>query len=421
MVLSLTIVGITILFFLSLKLGKVSLSTYWMITLLGAILLLSLKCVDIKEVISSFTSDSGINPLKILVLFLSRTVLSIFLDEQGFFSFLAESFAKRFRKNQHSLFLCLYLLISVLTVFTSNDIILTFTPFLCYFCKRCKVSPLPYLIREFVAANTWSSLLIIGNPTNIYLASYENISFFTYLEKRSLPTFVGGLVSLFILLVLFHKNLKDPLQYKEDKEIVKLKKFPTTIGLIHLCGATILLSISSFFNWSRWLIALCFALSLLLFSLIYSLVAKENHIVPTLKRIPYNLIPFVLSRFILVLAINETGVSYHIRQGLQSTDQVFSYGLSGLLTANLINNIPMAVFYSTLLTKAETNAIYASIIASNVAAFFTPIGALVGLRWMNLLKKQDIKRNYLTFIRYCAPICITTLLSRISLLEILPF
>lgn len=241
------------------------------------------------------------------------------------------------------------------------------------------------------------------------------------MEKRSLPTIVGGLVSLVRLLILFHKKLKDPLLYQEDSDPVKLKKFLTIIGLIHLCGATILLSISSFFNWSRWLIALCFALSLLLFSLIYSLVAKENHIVLTLKWIPYNLIPFVLSRFILVLAINETGVSLHISQGLQSTDQVFSYGLSGLLTANLINNIPMAVFYSTLLTKAETNAIYASIIASNVVAFFTPIGALAGLRWMNLLKKQDIKRNYLTFIRYCAPICIPTLLSRISLLEILPF
>ena len=193
----------------------------------------------------------------------------------------------------------LFFLISVLTIFTSNDIIiLTFTPFLCYFCKRCKISPLPYLIREFVAANTWSSLLIIGNPTNIYLASYENISFFTYVEKRSLPTIVGGLVSLVRLLILFHKKLKDPLLYQEDSDLVKLKKFPTIIGLIHLCGATILLSISSFFNWSRWLIALCFALSLLLFSLIYSLVAKENHIVPTLKRIPYNLIPFVLSRFI---------------------------------------------------------------------------------------------------------------------------
>ena len=81
----------------------------------------------------------------------------------------------------------------------------------------------------------------------------------------------------------------------------------------------------------------------------------------------------------------------------------------------------MAVFYSTLLTKAETNAIYASIIASNVAAFFTPIGALAGLRWMNLLKKQDIKRNYLAFIRYCAPICIPTLLSMLTVLNYLPY
>ena len=140
-----------------------------------------------------------------------------------------------------------FFLISVLIIFTSNDIIiLTFTPFLCYFCKRCKISPLPYLIREFVAANTWSSLLIIGNPTNIFLASYENISFFTYVEKRSLPTIVGGLVSLVRLLILFHKKLKAPLLYQEDSDLVKLKKFPTIIVLIHLCGATILLSISSF-------------------------------------------------------------------------------------------------------------------------------------------------------------------------------
>ncbi len=429
MILSLSVTCITILLFLvtalffpSIKLGKLHLSTFWMVTLLGALLLLACQCVDRKEVISSFASDSGINPLKILVLFLSRTILSIFLDEQGFFSFLAESFAKKFRKNQYSLFLCLYLLISVLTVFTSNDIIiLTFTPFLCYFCKRCKVSPLPYLIREFVAANTWSSLLIIGNPTNIYLASYENISFFTYFEKRSVPTIVGGLVSLLRLLIILHKNLKDPLLYQDDSQSIQLKKFPTIVGLIHLCGATILLSISSFCNWPRWLIALCFALSLLIYSLVYSLVTKENHIVPTLKRIPYNLVPFVLSRFVLVLAINETGVSLHISQALQSTNQVFSYGLSGLLTANLINNIPRAVFYSTLLTGAQTNAIYASIIASNVAAFFTPIGALAGLRWRNLLKKQEIKRNYLTFIKYCAPICIPTLLSMLIVLNFLPY
>ena len=163
MVLSLSITCITILLFLVtalffpyIKLGKLHLSTFWMVTLLGAILLLACQCVDRKEVISSFTSDSGINPLKILVLFLSRTILSIFLDEQGFFSFLAENFAKRFRKNQFSLFLCLYLLISVLTVFTSNDIIiLTFTPFLCYFCKRCRLRYWSWSIKGIGAWLKW--------------------------------------------------------------------------------------------------------------------------------------------------------------------------------------------------------------------------------------------------------------------------
>jgi len=429
MALSLTIVSLTILVFLSsvlffpsLKIGKLRFSTFWMATLLGSVLLLIFRCVDYKTVLNSFLSDEGINPLKILVLFLSRTVLSIFLDEQGFFSYLAETFARRFKKNQHSLFFCLYVLISVLTVFTSNDIIiLTFTPFLCYFCKRCKVSPLPYLIREFVAANTWSSILIIGNPTNIYLASYENISFFAYLEKRSLPTIAGGLVSLFRLLLIFRQSLKEPLLYQEDSQQVKLKKLPTIVGLIHLGGATVLLSVSSFCSLPRWLIALCFASSLLLFTLVCSFVRKDNEILPTLKRIPYNLIPFVLSMFVIVLAINESGVSSHILKGLQSTNQVFSYGLSGLVTANLINNIPRAVFYSTLLDGAEVNAIYASVIVSNVAAFFTPIGALAGLRWMNLLKKQDIKRNYLTFIKYCAPICIPTLLTRLTVLNFLPY
>ena len=75
-------------------------------------------------------------------------------------------------------------LVSVLTVFTSNDIIvLTFTPFICHFAKSARIDPLPYLVSEFVAANTWSMALIIGNPTNIYLMSGTGISFLSYTAK----------------------------------------------------------------------------------------------------------------------------------------------------------------------------------------------------------------------------------------------
>jgi len=72
-------------------------------------------------------------------LFFSMTFLSIFLDEVGLFRYLAMFLLKHFRSNQRLLFITLYIMVGILTIFTSNDIvILTFTPFICYFCRNAK-------------------------------------------------------------------------------------------------------------------------------------------------------------------------------------------------------------------------------------------------------------------------------------------
>ena len=132
----------------------------------------------IAQIVINFTD---LTAGKILVLFISMTLLSIFLDELGFFRFLASVALKRAGKNQFKLFFLLYATVSVLTVFTSNDIIiLSFTPFVCYFAKNARINPLPYLAAEFVAANTWSMALIIGNPTNIYLVTAAGGDFSSY-------------------------------------------------------------------------------------------------------------------------------------------------------------------------------------------------------------------------------------------------
>ena len=169
---------VCVLFFPKFKIGKAEISTYWIVTLIGAVAVFLSSSTNIKTVWSALIADSDINPLKILVLFLSMTVLSVFLDEVGFFGKLANMVLTKNKAGQKGLFFSLYALVSVLTVFTSNDvIILSFTPFICYFAKNAKISPLPYLASEFVAANTWSIALIIGNPTNIYLASSAGIGF----------------------------------------------------------------------------------------------------------------------------------------------------------------------------------------------------------------------------------------------------
>lgn len=185
---------LSVLFFPKIKIFNKQINTYVVVCLAGALLMVLFKNITFNKIFDGLTTSSSINPLKILVLFISMTFLSIYLDEVGFFKYLACVATKKSKANQKILFLILYMLVSVLTIFTSNDIvILTFTPFICYFAKNTKINPIPYLVAEFAAANTWSMLLMIGNPTNIYLSLSSGIDFISYFKVMFLPTIFAGL------------------------------------------------------------------------------------------------------------------------------------------------------------------------------------------------------------------------------------
>ena len=416
---------LAVLFYPKVKIGKKNINTYWIVCLIGAISMILFKSISLKDIYYSLASNSSINPLKILILFFSMTILSIFLDEIGFFRFLATRTVKLAKTNQVTLFIVLYLLTSVLTIFTSNDIvILTFTPFICYFCKNASIDPKPYLVAEFAAANTWSMMLIIGNPTNIYLASSANIDFISYLKVMAIPTIVSGLIELLIIFLLFRKKLKQPMLLKfEDSQIED--KVELDLGLLHFGICLILLVICSYIHIQMWIISLICAASLLILILITDALRKKRwtHIISTLKRAPYELIPFVISMFIIVAAINKQGISSHISDLLDTKYYIFSYGTSSFLMANIINNIPMSVLFSTLphMVNAHDNlkAIYATIIGSNIGAFLTPIGALAGIMFTQLLSKYDVKYGFKAFIKYGIIIAIPTLATSLIMLMII--
>ena len=413
-----TFLGITlsILFFPHIYIKKVKLDTYWIIAIVGAILLVATTLCPIKEIGNSWTSNNAVNPLKILILFFSMTVLSIYLDELGLFKFLASVAVNRAKGHQSVLFFVLYFLVAILTVFTSNDIvILTFTPFICFFCKHAKIKALPYLIAEFVAANTWSMMFIIGNPTNIYLATSANITFLEYLNVMWVPTLVAGFVELTIVYFLFRKQLKEPI-CNEEPEIVQIdSKLDLIIGVIHLVVCLVFLIISPYIHLEMWLISLICAGSLLLCSLIIRLIKRKEwfYLGDCFKRLPYQLIPFILSMSIIVIALNHQGVADKIGDFLNHGVLIFNYGASSFVFANIINNIPMSILFSNIPTALTNDdylkAIYASIVGSNIGAFLTPIGALAGIMFSNLLKKYDMHFSFLDFIKYGAIVSVPVL------------
>ena len=412
-----TFVSITlsILLFPHVKIGRFRLDTYWMIALLGAVILLCFSLAPIDDVWKQLTSSSAINPLKILVLFFSMTILSIFLDEFGLFKYLAVLASKKAKGSQFALFFILYILTSILTIFTSNDVvILTLTPFICFFCKNAKINPLPYLISEFVAANTWSTMFIIGNPTNIYLATSAGIDFVEYLKVMAMPTIIGGITELVILYMLFHKQLGQEITPSEETYHIE-SKLDLYVGVTHLVVCLIFLVISSYLDLEMWLISLICATSLLCFVIITRLITRKhwNYLSETTRRLPYQLIPFFLSMFVIVVALNVQGISQELGKWLSNGSTVWVYGYSSFFASNVVNNIPMSILFANLpvgLSGASyTQAIYATIVGSNIGAFLTPIGALAGIMFSGLLFKHEVKFSFLDFIKYGAIISIPTI------------
>jgi len=397
-----TSLSMVVCMFFNAKIKKVSL--YWIISLIGATTLLCINHKNASQILGSLITDSSINPIKILVFFLSMVVLSIILDNLHFFEFVAQKCVKLAKNSQIKLFVIFYALVSILTIFTSNDIvILSFVPFICYFCKNCNINPIPFVFSTFVAANTWSMIFIIGNPTNVYISSFAGIDFGTYFLKMALPTIATGTISFFVLLILFYKQLKKEIIVQNLDEI-KINKPLILLNSIILLVCTILLAISSYINLEMWYIALCFMTFSIIINLIVSHFIKheKRYIWQTAKKAPWAFVPFLISMFIIVMCLDVNGFTKIFAEFLAGGNAGFVYGFSSFLASNVINNISMTTLFASILANGSYNilGIYATIIGSNLGAIFTPVGALAGIMFMNILKSKGINFPIWKFIVY---------------------
>ena len=401
----------------SVMIGGKKISIFWLAPLAGAVALTVSGLLTPAEIAAGLTGAGDVNPIKILLLFFSMTMMSVYLDEIGFFRLLAHKVLGRAKGSQTTLFFLLYALVSVLTVFTSNDIIvLTFTPFICHFAKSARIDPLPYLVSEFVAANTWSMALIIGNPTNIYLMTGTGVSFPAYTARMILPTALAGLVSLGVLYLLFFQKLRAPLD-PEDSPAPVVDLPTEVVGLCHLGGCILLLSVSSFINLPMWLITCVFFVSLILCTMAISFFRRRGIflIARCIIRAPWDLAPFVISMFILVLALDKYGITAALGSFLAAPTTVggtvASFGVSSFFAANIVNNIPMSVLYSSVVGSMEagsltTAALFSAVIGSNLGAFFTPTGALAGIMWTGQLHDHGVPFSFIRFVKYGATVAV---------------
>jgi arsenical pump membrane protein len=242
-------------------------------------------------------------------------------------------------------------------------------------------------------------LLVIGNPTNIYLASMFNISFLDYALVMFLPTLLTGVVSYGLLLLMFKSELIKPLNPSTLEIQQPHPSYRIGIGILGL--AIVTMALAKPIGLSMDVVTLIAAT--LLVWLVLLIYPKTPFIRSTFQRLPYSFIPFFLGMAILVQAMEIADWTEVMANFLQSFPPTFSFGLSSFVMANVMNNIPMSLWFESIIqlqNQGQLQAVYASIIGSNLGAILTPVGALAGLMWMQVLQSKQVSFRIGQFLKF---------------------
>lgn len=210
---------------------------------------------DVKRGIIG-SPDTGLEPYAILILFFGTAYLCLSLGESGLFRFLAKKFAIWGGTKGKVLFQSFFILSSLLTVATSNDIvILNLTPIICSICLVSNVDVKAFALPAFFVSNIFSMILVVGNPTNVIAASSYELNFAEYSKWTILPAFASAitcyLMSYWYFADVINNSVLDAnLALKLEGA---LDIFQATFGVINLGICIIIIIIHQFFDMPLWL------------------------------------------------------------------------------------------------------------------------------------------------------------------------
>lgn len=387
--------------------------TFFIGPLLGALLCLACQTIPFTTAMKGLWSFSSLNPIGIVILFFSMVYISKYLDSTGFFEFCALYAVQKARGNGKMLFFIIYAIVSFLSILTSNDIvILTFTPFIYHFTKSINVDPIPFLFGEFFGSNTWSMFFIFGNPTNVVLASGFGVTFTDFAKNMALTTFFAGVSNCLLLYFYFRKRINKPFSEPEAKEPNSAIKSmqDMIIGVIFCVVAIVLMAISSApsFPLEMWHASAVMAGVLIIYNISTDCYRKTKVLWEVIESMPWSILPFLPSLFILVNSLHYNNVLIEIGElfipiTYSKPLTFFIFGFVSTLITNILNNIPMSVSFVPIIKAASTPfseaALYSTIMGSNLGANLTPIGALAGIMWLKLLKDYKIELGFLQFLK----------------------
>jgi arsenical pump membrane protein len=310
--------------------------------------------------------------------------------KEGLFDWLAAQAVRYSRHCAKRLFLIVYLVGTIVTVFLSNDATaVVLTPAVYAATRAAKVEPLPYLFICAFIANAASFVLPISNPANLVVFGAQMPPLSEWLRYFALPSAVA-IVATYVSLRLTQRRAL-------DASVAEVDEMPplTLGGKLAASGivltAVVLLGASAF---GRDLGLPTFVAGTVV-TVIVLAIGRQSPM-PVLKDVSWSVLPLVAGLFILVEGMNRTGVLPSLAQILKSAaataPHVTSWiaGVGVAIASNLINNLPMGLIAATTSQAARVSqhVTGAILIGVDLGPNLSVTGSLATILWLIALRRE---------------------------------
>ncbi len=377
-----------------------------MFALAGAGLLLILGLISPGNAAATLFSDWNT-----FFFFLGLMSLSALAEVAGFFDWLATQAARLAGNSSKRLFINTFLLGSLISMFLSNDATaLILTPIVYTLVTRLRLPVLPFLFACTFIADSASFLLPVSNPINIIVLSRFPMDLFTFLHLLFLPCLVVIAINVGVFFLLYRKQLRGSFDIKRLPAMETVIKDQSYFR--YTCIVLVLVAIAYIVASATMLPLSLVALSGALLLLIGALRWKQLTISAMGKQISWSIFGFIAGMFIVVRALEGTGLTTQFGQLLLHLSGNTRFGsvmvgtLGAALGTNLINNVPMAVVLNSALggvqhvsPSVHLGFVAATIFGCDLGPNLTTVGSLATVLWLLILRRRNIDVSGLDYFK----------------------